>query len=617
MNSTTICQLASVLESVPILSRLPSEVKARLLPMVREESLASDDVLYRLGDAVSDVCLVIEGEMEIVTQHEVARVGAAGFLGEEAALGGMRYLSSATAKVPTRLLRISHDALADPLASYPSVRRELWLSMVSHFVETMDSHVASGAAAKPKLKDNSADVMVSIGWIATLMLPVAVILWGDHFGLTVAFKLFLAIMCATVSMWVFRLVPEFVPGFFAVLSIILAGLAPVHVVLSGFSSSGFFMAMSVLGLSAVVTTSGLSLRVLLLLLRSTPHNQFWYELNLLVVGTVLTPIVPSGNGRVALVTPMLSDMLHTIRCASGSRAATRLSAAAFTGATLFSGIFLTSKSANFVVFGMLSVQLQEQFHWLYWLFAGSVSGIVMLLVYLIVSRFMFRNKDDLPLSNQVIDLQLKVLGPMSMKEWAAAAGVVLFGIAVATSSVHKIGPAWLALAVLYGLLLFSFLRQEEFRESIDWPFLMFLGGLVGLVNAMLYVGVDKVLGAQLAWTAVLMRGNLDLFILVLTGIILVMRFVLPINLTMVISATIFMPIASLSGINPWFVGFIILTIGECWFFAYQNASYTLFQKMSGSPYAERSFLLLNLLTILIKLVGIYASLPFWRYLGIL
>lgn len=615
MNHSTISQLASVLDSAPILSRLPNEVKARLLPMAREESLAAGDVLFRLGDAVHDVCLVLEGEMEIATRHEVATVGAAGFLGEEAAVGGMRYLSSATAKEPARVLRIAHDALVDPLASHPSVRRELWLSLVSHFVENIDTNIASSGKAKPK--DASADVAASIGWVATLLLPMAVILWGEQFGLSVELKLFLAIMCATVSMWVFRLVPEFVPGFFAVLSIILAGLAPINVVLSGFSSSGFFMAMSVLGLSAVVTTSGLSLRVLLLLLRYTPHNQFWYELNLLVVGTVLTPIVPSGNGRVALVTPMLNDMLHTLRCASGSRAATRLSAAAFTGATLFSGIFLTSKSANFVVFGMLSLQLQEQFHWLYWLFAGSVSGLVMLVVYLIVSQFMFRNEDALPLSSQIIDLQVKVLGPMNMKEWAAAAGVVLFGIAVATSSAHKIGPAWLALAVLYGLLLFSFLRQEEFRESIDWPFLMFLGGLVGLVNAMLYVGVDKVLGGQLAWTATLMRGHLELFILVLSGIILAMRFVLPINLTMVISATIFMPIASLSGINPWFVGFIILTIGECWFFAYQNASYALFQKMSGSPYAERSFLVLNVLTILIKLVGIYASLPFWRYLGIL
>ncbi len=615
MSHSAVSQLAAILDSAPILSRLPSEVKARLLPVVREESITSGYVLFGLGDAVHDIFLVLEGEIEIATQHEVVRVGVAEFFGEETALGGVRYLSGATAKGPARVLRISHDSLADLLASHPSVRRELWLSLASHFVEKMASKVACEGTVKPK--DKWADALASTGWAATLLLPMAVILGSGHFGLAVELKLFLAIMSATVSMWVFRLVPEFVPGFFAVLSITLAGLAPVHVVLSGFSSPGFFMAMSVLGLSAVVTASGLSLRVLLLLLRHTPHNQFWYELNLMLVGAVLTPIVPSGNGRVALVTPMLNDMLHTIHCARGGRAATRLSAAAFTGATLFSGIFLSSKSANFVVFGMLSVQLQEQFNWLYWLFAGSVSGIVMLLVYLVVSHSMFRNKDALPLSSQVVDLQLKVLGPMSMKEWAAVAGVVVFGIVVATSSVHKIAPAWLALAILYGLLLFSFLRQEEFRELIDWPFLMFLGGLTGLLNAMLYLRVDKIIGTQLAWTTSLMRGNLDVFILMLTGIILTMRFVLPINLTMVISAAVFMPIASLSGINPWFVGFIILTIGECWFFAYQNASYTLFRKMSGKPYAERNFLILNVLTTLIKLVGIYASVPFWRHLGIL
>lgn len=614
MKPSDLSPLAMLLDSAPILSRFSSEAKARLLPMSRVESLAPGDVLFKIGDAIQDIFLVLEGEIDIARQHEASVVGAQCYLGEEAALGCARYMSSAAARGPARVLRISHHALAKPLANNPSVRRDLWLSLVSHFADKM---VSTEAGAGKSVRKDKSDTMASLGWVVSLLLPAAVLAGGDSFGLTQEFKMFLAIMCATVAMWIFRLVPEFVPGFFALLSIIVLGLAPMQVILSGFSSPGFFMAMSVLGMSAVVITSGLSLRILLLLLRYTPHNQFCYELNLLAVGILLTPIVPTGNGRVALTTPLLADMLHTTRCAHGGRAATRLSAAAFTGSTLFSGIFLTSKSANFVVFGLMSAQLQEQFQWLYWLYAGSVSGIVMLIVYLLVSQFMFRNKESLPLSNQVIDMQLKVLGPMSMKEWAAAAGVVLFGIAVATSSIHKLGPAWLALTVLYGLMLFNFLRPDEFRESVDWPFLMFLGGLVGLVNAMLYMGVDKALGAQLAWTASLMHDNLNLFILTLTGIILAMRFVLPINLTMVICATIFMPIANLSGINPWFVGFIILTIGECWFFAYQNASYTLFKKISDSPYDERNFLILNVLTTIIKLVGIYASIPFWRHLGIL
>ncbi len=615
MNQPPIHQHASVLDDAPILSRLPREIKARLLPMTHEETLASGDVLFKLGDEVHDTCLVLEGEVEIATQSEAVKVGPAGFLGEEAALGGVRYLSSATAKGPVRILRISHHALAEALLNHPSVRQELWVSLVSHFIEKLDFKIPNEEKAKPINK--SAEMVASIGWLATLLLPAGVILWGDHFGLALELKLLIAILTATVLMWVFRLVPEFVPGFFAILSITLAGMAPVSVVLSGFSSPSFFMAVSVLSLSAIIIGSGLALRVLLLLLRYMPHNQFCYELNLLLMGIFLTPIVPTGNGRIAVVTPMLKDMLHAIHYANGSRAATRLSAAAFTGSTLFSGIFLTGMSANFVIFGMLSMQLQDQFHWLYWLFAGSVSGIVMLLAYLIISKLMFRNQDALPLSSHIVDLQLKVLGPMSKKEWAAALGIVLFSIVVATYSVHKIAPVWIVLTVLFGLLLFSSLTKEEFQTSIDWPFLMLLGGLLGLFNTIHFLGADKILVGQLAWITELMRDNLSLFILLLSGVILSLRFILPINLTMIILAAIFIPIASFSGINSWLVGFIILTMGSSWFFAYQNGSYTLFKKISGSPYEERNFLVLNILITLIKLLGIYASMPFWHYLGIL
>ena len=68
-------------------------------------------------------------------------------------------------------------------------------------------------------------------------------------------------------MWVFELVKEFLPALFAILLILILGLAPTDVVLSGFSSSGFFMAMSILGLGTVIVLSGLSFRFLLWLLR--------------------------------------------------------------------------------------------------------------------------------------------------------------------------------------------------------------------------------------------------------------------------------------------------------------------------------------------------------------
>src|SRR5208337_4827426 len=100
---------------------------------------------------------------------------------------------------------------------------------------------------------------------------------------------------------------------FALLVPLAMGLAPPHIILSGFASDGFFMAMSFLGLGTVLLSSGLSYRGLLLLLRRLPDTQFWHNIGLLLTGILLTPMIPSANGRVALAGPFAADMVDILR----------------------------------------------------------------------------------------------------------------------------------------------------------------------------------------------------------------------------------------------------------------------------------------------------------------
>ena len=49
------------------------------------------------------------------------------------------------------MLRISRDALADPLAQNPLVRRDLWLSLVSHFTDKIQANDGANAP-HPRLR---------------------------------------------------------------------------------------------------------------------------------------------------------------------------------------------------------------------------------------------------------------------------------------------------------------------------------------------------------------------------------------------------------------------------------------------------------------------------------
>ena len=45
-----------------------------MLPVVHEKSLAAGEVLFKLGDPVTDMYLVLDGEMELTTQRgEIGR----------------------------------------------------------------------------------------------------------------------------------------------------------------------------------------------------------------------------------------------------------------------------------------------------------------------------------------------------------------------------------------------------------------------------------------------------------------------------------------------------------------------------------------------------------------
>jgi hypothetical protein len=117
----------------------------------------------------------------------------------------------------------------------------------------------------------------------------------------------------------------------------------------------------------------------------------------------------------------------------------------------------------------------------------------------------------------------------------------------------------------------------------------------------------------------LLEHNFAGFVALLSAVIIVIRFVIPNTATIAICATIFMPLAAQAGVNPWVVGFIILLLGDMWFFPYQCSHYIQFQELTRSKavYDEAAFLRFNFFMNFVRIAGIYASMPFWRALGIL
>lgn len=459
----------------------------------------------------------------------------------------------------------------------------------------------------------------AVGWLCTLLLPVLILFESPGWGLHGDAPAFLAIFSATVCMWVFSLVDDYVPGLFALFAFLVLDLAPPAQILAGFASDGFFLAMSILGIGTLIVASGLSYRFQLWLLLRLPDRGIWRELGLFITGSLLTPVVPSANGRCALVAPLVADMAELLHAPAGGKAATRLAVSAFGGATLLSATFLSSKSVNFVIFGLLPSQTQSQFQWLNWALAGIVVAAALFVFQFAGMGLYFRGAPPLRLPKGQVAAQLALLGPMRRREWASLCGIVLFTLGVSTTSIHQIAPPWLALAILYVLLQFGFLRKNEFKEKIDWPFLMYLGGLVGISSGFVAAGLDQWLAAQLSGLGELMRTDLRLFVLLLFGALFVIRLAVPISATIVIVATVLIPLAEIQGANPWVIGMVVLVLGEMWFFPYQCSYYVQFREGVGREglFDERRFLVFNAFMNVARIAAIYLSIPYWDVLGLL
>jgi di/tricarboxylate transporter len=377
--------------------------------------------------------------------------------------------------------------------------------------------------------------------------------------------------------------------------------------------------MGVLALGVLIVSSGLSYRVLLLLLKHFPDRQPWHNLGLLLIGLMLTPVVPVTNGRVALVKPILLDLIGSLHLAERGRAATLLATSAFGGVTILSAVILSSKSSNFVVFGLLPQHLRDQYQWLGWLTVAAVNGAFLLLCHALLSFILFRNQERTTVMRDSLEIQLRVLGPLSHQEWAAIAGALLFTVGVLTESIHKIKTPWLGMGLMFGFLALRLIDKEEFRKRIDWALLIYLASLVGFGATFSYLGMDRWVSAQLGTLGTVLHDNLLLFFLLLSLVMMAIRLVLPMSPAIAIAATVLMPMADAQGISSWVVGFAILNLGEMWFFPFQSTQYLqLRESPQGSPFFdERRFLIFNGIMNLLKIAALYLSIPYWQTIGVL
>lgn len=611
---TSTADALECLQACPLFASVPLTSLARVLGAMEARTFEAGDALYSAGEQAETLFLITRGTVSLTLPSGREMPLAAPHCGEEALGGAPRRLCGARAVTHVAAWCIPADGLSDITATHKRLVTDALLALSQSL---SDERLLASTGTRPSAPSPSTlDLKARIGWICAVLLPLIAGFATFIAGASVPIALFAAIMSVTVTMWVFSLVDEFIPPLVALVAILFTGLAPPLVALGGFANPTLMTLLGVFALSAVMAGSGLTYRLMLRLLRAIPDRPAWQQTALMLGGYALSPITPSGNNRLALMLPLYRDMREGLGLPRGGNAATALMAATFSGAMLFSPMMATSKSSNLVAVGLLPAQTQEQFMGLYWLVAAAVAALTCTALNALALRFIVPAENPAPLDKARLEAQLALLGPLTSQERVALAGFVTFLVGSATVSWHHVQSAYISGAALVALLVSGVFSKKEFKQALDWPMLFFLLGVDGLVQVMRYLGVDTALGT-LANTWLHLGDGLGTFILVALAVVLVVRIALPVTAGMLVSAVMLLPVAQAQGVHPWICVFLTAMFSDIWFAPYQSSVWM--QAVSAGLDKDidtRAFLRHNMAMNLARVVAAYASIPWWKWLGL-
>ena len=456
-----------------------------------------------------------------------------------------------------------------------------------------------------------------LGTLLLLVLPPLVGVAFALAGYATAIVLFAAILTITVVLWAFSLLDEFVPPLIAVLISLFIGLAPASEALGSFASPTLFTLLGVFALAAAINFSGLGERFGLVLLLRLPNQPFLQQLGFLGTGLVLSPFVSSSNSRTALMLPLFESTARILQLPPRGPAITALIAATFGGASLFSPMLATSKSASMIGLSLLPRQVQDTFLGLFWLQAAAVVVLVLVLTQALLLLRLQRGAAATPLDRAALAAQLMRLGPINQEQWLVIAALATFALGLVSQSWHHIDVAWISGLALILLLVSGVLTKQRFREGLDWPMIFFLIGNGCLVNVMDYVGFSRVLGELINRLLGFTSASIWLFIAACLVVTVALRLCLPLNAGMLVAFVVLLPLAMAQGLNPWICLFLCNVFSDIWFLPYQNSAYIQVLSSCGDQFDQPRFLAAKQWLNLASLLGVALSVPWWNRLGLI
>ena len=274
---------------------------------------------------------------------------------------------------------------------------------------------------------------------------------------------------------------------------ILLSVAPPEVVLSGFTSTAFWLIFGGQAMGIAIQQTGLAQRIADATTRALGSRSYPVVIGgLVVLGTILSFLMPSSMGRTVLLLPIASAMADGYGFHPGRRGRTGVLLATVFGTTAPSFSILPSNVPNAVLAGAAESYWHVSLGYFeYLLLHFPVLGLFRAV--LLVPAIVLLYPDHLASRPH----EAARPAPLSRAERTVA---VILGLALvlwATDFVHHISPAWISLAA--GLVMMwpgaRLVGPRAFNEQMNYGSLFFVAGVIGMGAVISHSGLGALLGS--------------------------------------------------------------------------------------------------------------------------
>ena len=161
--------------------------------------------------------------------------------------------------------------------------------------------------------------------------------------------------------------------------------------------------------------------------------------------------------------------------------------------------------------------------------------------------------------------------------------------------------------------------RKDFQRQIDWPMIVFLLGMDSLMKIMTHLGLAEQLARAAGRVFGFVGGSIGLFILAALVTTLLVRLVLPVTAGMLTAAIILLPVAAANGVHPWICVFCAAIFSDISVFRHQGTNGIIQMRVAGlfEGIDEAGFLRYNMWMNVARIAAVYASIPWWQWLGLL